>query len=219
MLRSLQRFRQVALPKAKAIVDGNPLVANALIYGGLYTLAEMSQQTLRNTTTKDPSSLARDTHSKLDMSSVKRYAIMGTVCISPLFTRWYGWLDTKYPCTTTRVVLKKLFLDQFVFTPVVVVVFYVGMSYLEGKRGPSVFDELIEKGPKTFAMDCCFWLPATAINFIFVPAWLRIAFIGMSSFLWLNVLCWIKSWPTAGSVRDTSCGGGHNSSNKCDPCS
>ena len=58
-----------------------------------------------------------------------------------------------------------------------------------------------------------------AINFIFVPAWLRIAFIGMSSFLWLNVLCWIKSWPTAGSALDTSCGDGHNSSNKCDPCS
>lgn len=208
MLKSLQRFRQVAWPKAKAIVDRNPLLANAVIYGGLYTLAEVSQQTIQQNVVKDTTTscaLARDTSSmasRLDMSSVKRYAIMGTVCISPLLTKWYGWLDGRFPCTSTPVVVKKLFLDQFVFTPFVVVVFYVGMSYLEGKRGPKLFDELKEKGLQTFAMDCCFWIPASAINFIFVPAWLRVAFIGLSSFLWLNVLCWIKSWPSAGD----SCG-------------
>lgn len=201
MLKSLQRFRQVAWPKAKAIVDRNPLVANAVIYGGLYTLAEVSQQTIQQNVVRDTTScaLARDSSSmasRLDMSSVKRYAIMGTVCISPLLTKWYGWLDGKFPCTTTPVVVKKLFLDQFVFTPFVVVVFYVGMSYLEGKRGPKLLDELKQKGLQTFAMDCCFWIPASAINFIFVPAWLRVAFIGLSSFLWLNVLCWIKSWPS-----------------------
>lgn len=220
MLKSVQRFRQVAWPKAKAMVDSNPLVANALIYGGLYTLAEVSQQTIQQTLVRDAttsSSLVRDTSSmasKIDMSSVKRYAIMGTVCISPLLTKWYSWLDGKFPCTTTPVVVKKLFLDQFVFTPFVVVVFYVGMSYLEGKHGPALFDELKEKGLQTFAMDCCFWLPASAINFIFVPAWLRVAFIGLSSFLWLNVLCWIKSWPT-GSEKANCTGAGHT----CNLCS
>merc|ERR1719228_2522247 len=83
----------------------------------------------KNNSKDTSSSLVRDSSvvAKLDMSSVKRYAIMGTVCISPLLTKWYGWLDGKFPCTTTRVVIKKLFLDQFIFTPVVVVVFYVGM--------------------------------------------------------------------------------------------
>jgi len=208
MLKSLTRFRQVAWPKAKAIVDRNPLLANAVIYGGLYTLAEVSQQTIQQNVVRDTScNLARDTSSmasRLDMSSVKRYAIMGTVCISPLLTKWYGWLDGKFPCTSTPVVVKKLFLDQFVFTPFVVVVFYVGMSYLEGKRGPKLLDELKQKGLQTFAMDCCFWIPASAINFIFVPAWLRVAFIGLSSFLWLNVLCWIKSWPSADTCGQDS---------------
>lgn len=210
MLKSFQRFRQVAWPKAKSFVDSNPLVANALIYGGLYTMAEVSQQTLRNTVSRDTSTcLAKDTTSlasKLDLSSVKRYAVMGTVCISPLLTKWYGWLDGKFPCTTTPVVMKKLFLDQFVFTPFVVIVFYVGMSYMEGKRGLEAFDELKQKGLQTFAMDCCFWLPTSAVNFMFVPAWLRVAFIGLSSFVWLNVLCWIKSWPTTSSSL-TSCTG------------
>jgi len=223
MFRSFQRFRRVAWPKAKALVDNNPLLANALIYGGLYTMAEVSQQTIQQSLAKDTSSsLVRDSSvvAKLDMSSVKRYAIMGTVCISPLLTKWYGWLDGKFPCTTTRVVIKKLFLDQFIFTPVVVVVFYVGMSYLEGERGLALLDELKEKGLQTFFMDCCFWLPASAINFMFVPAWLRVAFIGLSSFLWLNVLCWIKSWPTGRAVTPTCSGnGGHHIASKCEVCS
>ena len=218
MFKSLQKLHRVVWPKAKAIVDRNPLVSNAVIYGTLYTLAEVSQQTVqhmvKDTTTS--CTLARDTTSltsRLDLSSVKRYAIMGTVCISPMLTKWYSWIDNKFPSKARAVVLKKVILDQFVFTPFVVIVFFVGMSYLEGKKGPKLFDELREKGLKTFAMDCCFWIPATVrksywfawifenmfifqtINFIFVPPWLRVTFIGVASFLWLNVLCWIKSWP------------------------
>lgn len=217
MFKSLKRFRQVAWPKAKAVVDKNPLLANAVIYGSLYTMAEVTQQTIqqnvvRDTTATTTCALTRDTSAvatstmatKLDMASVKRYAIMGTVCISPLLTKWYAWLDGKFPSKATPVILKKLFLDQFIFTPFVVVVFYVGMSYLEGKRGPKLFDELKEKGLQTFAMDCCFWIPATTVNFLFVPAWLRVAFIGMASFIWLNVLCWIKSWPTAASSENSA---------------
>jgi len=204
MFKSLQKLHQVVWPKAKAIVDKNPLVSNAVIYGTLYTMAEVSQQTVQHMVrdTSTSCTLARDTTSlasRLDLSSVKRYAIMGTVCISPMLTKWYSWIDNKFPSKARAVVLKKVILDQFVFTPFVVIVFFVGMSYLEGKKGQKLFDELKEKGLKTFAMDCCFWIPATTINFIFVPPWLRVTFIGLASFMWLNVLCWIKSWPISDS--------------------
>ena len=169
VIRSFQKFRKVSWPKVKTIIADNPFVANGIIYGGLYTLAEISQQTIKNAVSKDTAtaaniSRARDTTSvasKLDMSSIKRYAIMGTVCISPMLTKWYSWLDGRFPCKTAPVVVKKLVLDQFLFTPFVVVVFYVGMSYLEGKKGLQLLDELKEKGIKTFMMDCCFWLPAS----------------------------------------------------------
>lgn len=206
MLQSLQRFHQVVWPRAKAVVDRNPLLSNAVIYGTLYTMAEVSQQTVQQHVLRDTTTctLARESSSlatRLDMSSVKRYAIMGTVCISPMLTKWYSWLDNKFPSKAKSVIIKKVILDQFVFTPFVVIVFFVGMSYLEGKKGPKLFNELKEKGLKTFAMDCCFWIPATTVNFLFVPPMWRVAFIGLASFLWLNVLCWIKSWPTSDTTE------------------
>ena len=30
---------------------------------------------------------------------------------------------------------------------------------------------------------------------MFVPPWLRVAYIGVTTFVWLNVLCYIKSLP------------------------
>ena len=31
------------------------------------------------------------------------------------------------------------------------------------------------------------------MNFMFVPAWLRVGFIGVMTFLWLNVLAYVKA--------------------------
>ena len=84
---------------------------------------------------------------------------MGTFVFPPLLTRWYSWLDGRFPCTSGAVVSKKLLLDQFIFTPWVVVIFYVGMAWLEGKQGQDRWLELQQKGVTTFLLDCLFWLP------------------------------------------------------------
>ena len=50
--RQLRMFstlvRQVRLPCIKTFMKNNPTLSNALIYGGLYTAAEISQQSIRN---------------------------------------------------------------------------------------------------------------------------------------------------------------------------
>jgi len=106
----------------------HPSLSTAIVYGGLYTLAELSQQHIRaRATTGQPP--------VLDTTSLGRYAVMGTVVFPPIMNKWYTWIDRTFPSTSTRVVTKKLFMDQFLFTPWVVVIFYVGMATLEGRQG------------------------------------------------------------------------------------
>lgn len=186
--------------KMKTLMDAHPLASNACIYGGLYTLAEVSQQTMKSSqrsvkVTSLTTEVTRPSPS-LDMGSVKRYAIMGTLVFPPILTKWYSWLESRFPCTSPRVVARKLILDQFLLTPWVVVLFYVGMAALEGKRGEALTDELKQKGLKTFLLDCCYWLPVQYLNFKFVPPWLRVTYIGVTTFIWLNILCYIKAMPT-----------------------
>lgn len=197
----MRSFRKSVVERSKAFgsfADTHPVITNALVYGGLYTLAEVSQQKLRfrtNFAAVERRDVSPAKTAVLDMSSVKRYAIMGTVVFPPILTKWYRWLDSRFPCTSRPVVIKKLILDQFLLTPWLVAIFFIGMSYMEGLRGEAVLDECKVKFLKTFVLDCCYWLPVQALNFLFIPPMLRVAYIGITTFVWLNVLCYIKSLP------------------------
>ena len=149
------------MPCFKTLHKNNPTLYNALMYGGLYTAAEISQQTFH----KYRASALAVNHLTaapiIDVSSIGRYAVMGTGIMGPLFSKWYTWIDKTFPSKAKKVVFKKTLIDQFLFTPVCVAVFYIGMAVMEGCTGVKIFEELMQKGPQTFAMDCCFWIPCT----------------------------------------------------------
>lgn len=115
---------------------------------------------------------------------------MGTLVYSPILFNWYRWLDKTFPGTTKRIIFRKLMLDQFLLTPPLLCVFFIGMSLMERQEKP--LEECRNKFISTFARSCLFWLPAQTVNFIFVPPPLRVVYIGTCSFLWVNILCWVK---------------------------
>ena len=131
------------------------------MYGGLYTAAEISQQTYHKYRASAVTVNHLTATPVMDISSIGRYAVMGTGIMGPLFSKWYTWIDKTFPSKAKAVVFKKTLIDQFLFTPVCVAVFYIGMAVMEGCTGAKIFEELMEKGPRTFAMDCCFWIPCT----------------------------------------------------------
>jgi len=193
------------LSKLKSTMDSRPMLSNACIYGGLYTLAEVSQQTMKISSYQAKPHVSAGFSAdvtfmpnppELDMNTVKHYAIMGTLVFPPILTHWYRWLEATFPCTSPRIVARKLLLDQFLLTPFTLCLFYLGMAALEGKQGVELTTELREKGVKTFLLDAVYWLPVQYLNFKFVPAWLRLPYIGVTTFIWLNVLCYIKALPS-----------------------
>lgn len=64
------------------------------------------------------------------------------------------------------------------------------MSLMEKK--PDVFEELKTKFSKTFQTSCMFWLPAQTVNFLLIPNSYRVSYVGVCSFIWLNILLWLK---------------------------
>merc|ERR1711874_656753 len=66
----------------------------------------------------------------------------------------------------------------------------------ENVSDENLLNECSKKFLPTFALDCCYWLPIQALNFFFVPSFLRVAYVGVTTFIWLNVLAYIKALPT-----------------------
>ena len=208
----------------KQLFKKHPIIMNSVTYGFLCTSAELSVQTMKIVFSKDRSinsthlkptnDKAASTNSnvmKYDFSSVKRLAVWGTMVIPPIFHVWYKWLEQKFPpCKVTGVrtnvtIMKKCILDQFFFTPPLLILFFGGMAgveYLQSRNykteWKNVWEEMkseaLVKVPKVFIADCLFWMPTMAVNFKYVPPTYRILFIGGASFIWLNVLCFAKTY-------------------------
>merc|ERR1711988_367033 len=171
------------LSKARIIFKSYPLIGNCAIYGSLYMGSEFIQQTLlRKVFAESP----RD----YDFASVGRYGVLGTFIFPTMLHFWYKWLDSKYIGNSAGIIIRKMLLDQFVISPPILAIFYIGMSIME--RREDIFSECRKKLVPTFQSSCMFWMPAQAVNFIFLPTQFRVVYIGTCSLLWVNILCILK---------------------------
>lgn len=192
----------------KKMFEKHPLVMNAVTYGALCTGAELSQQTLKyhlsakNSTCHIVSNRTLDDGVKngrlrYDFSAVKRLALWGTIVVPPIYVNWYKFLEKLFPPTgviSKQQILKKTFLDQFIFTPPVLVLFFGIMGYLEYRNWQDATNEVKFKFPPVYLADCAFWIPVQAVNFAYVPPTLRVLYVGVMSFIWLNFLCFARDF-------------------------
>lgn len=159
------------------------------------------------------------------------------------FIRRYKWLDAFYSGKSLKIVLTKLFADQFILTPPLIMLFFIssysyvlhkknsliftprsiiflnlaGMSLMEAKS--DILRECRVKFLHTFQVrflsssakiilwescnlvlffqtSCGYWLPVQFINFMLIPAYLRVTYVSVASFCWVNILCYLKNVPT-----------------------
>ncbi|XP_032667867.1 PXMP2/4 family protein 4 [Odontomachus brunneus] len=209
-----------------------PLLFNSMVYGFFYTSAEFIRQSFSKTSkstqqnieehddfagTKGPIlmqiqeiceilDLVDEKNDAAVRSTVynwpqlKRYAVYGCLLAGPVLHGWYKWLDTFYSGKSTRIVLKKLFADQFVFTPPLIVLFFTSMSLMEAKS--DILKECRMKFLHTFQTSCGFWLPVQLVNFLLVPTSLRVTYVSVASFCWVNILCYLKNVSVVEYIED-----------------
>uniref|UniRef100_A0A0A9XRX9 Mpv17-like protein n=1 Tax=Lygus hesperus TaxID=30085 RepID=A0A0A9XRX9_LYGHE len=175
----------MSFSRIRSLFKRYPLLANSTVYGSMCVTAEFSQQYI-NKRYLDP----KIPPEPIDKASLARYAVVGSCINSNILYFWYKWLDANFVGKSSKIVVKKLLLDQFLLTPQLLGVFYISMSIMEGKS--DLLAELKQKFVPTFQTSCCFWLPAQAVNFLLVPPMARVVYVASCSFLWVNILCFIK---------------------------
>ncbi|XP_030019920.2 mpv17-like protein [Manduca sexta] len=159
-----------------------PVLTNTAVYAAFYTAAELSQQTFNKIYSPEKP--------ELDLASAARIVSVGSSVYAPTLYFWYKFLDSKFAGNALKVVATKVSADQFLMTPVLLATFFTLLGVLE--RREDVFEELREKYWKTFIANQTFWIPAQTINFFFMPPHLRVVYVASTSFIWINVLCFIK---------------------------
>ncbi|PIL26687.1 hypothetical protein GSI_11214 [Ganoderma sinense ZZ0214-1] len=78
----------------------------------------------------------------------------------------------------------KVYLDQFVFTPGVVALFFGSMTLLEGKSINDARERISEAYVPTLVRNWGVFIPTQIVNFAVVPTHLRFVTIGIVSLFW-----------------------------------
>lgn len=163
-----------------------PILGNMVVYGSLYSGAEFMQQTFNNKINVPEGSSPKP----YETDTLARYAFMGTCVFPHVLYHAYKFLDSKFVGKSLNVVLPKLAADALIVTPINLTLFYVGMSALERKE--DLLEEWRKKIIPTFVTASVFWVPASLINFRFLPPQARVVFVGSCQIVWVSILCWFK---------------------------
>mmetsp|Transcript_57856 Transcript_57856/g.123033 ORF Transcript_57856/g.123033 Transcript_57856/m.123033 type:complete len:184 (-) Transcript_57856:218-769(-) len=117
---------------------------------------------------------------------------------APVFFYWWRYLDSLWPGTSIRAVLKKTAFNQMCLGPFNSTFFLIWsvstQTYLRQRAlGEEVnlqviLDEVVNKAtleiPELICSAFTFWIPCNAVNFMFVPVHWRIVFMSMCSVVW-----------------------------------
>ena len=122
--------------------------------------------------------------------------------IGPACHYWYIYLDKWLPGRSFKIVTKKIVVDQFICSPVVISSFLVLTSYLEGKRGTDLQNEVLQKGYTLYKAEWLVWPPAQTINFFLLPTKYRVLFDNVVSFCFDWYYSYVKYGTCLDSAKD-----------------
>ncbi|GAX18761.1 protein Mpv17 [Fistulifera solaris] len=130
--------------------------------------------------------------SKWDVNRTGRFFVLGGVLVGPLIHLWYGVLATYLPGTAVTTVIKRVILDQFVFTPFCLPAWLVSLWTLERTEwigrpdadARPLYEKLHQEAPALIQANWCFWIPVMTVNFGFTPVKYQVLFSNVASLLW-----------------------------------
>jgi len=142
------------------------LLTNATISLGLSGVGDILQQNYE---------VLQKKQERWDPSRTKNMALTG-LPVGVMCHFWYNFLDHRMPGRTLRRVAQKVVIDQILFSPVCISVFFITLGILEHSKASTVKKEIIQKGWMLYAAEWMIWPPAQVINFYWLPTRYRVLY-------------------------------------------
>lgn len=110
-----------------------------------------------------------------DLKRCSHMAFSG-VAVGILCHHWYKVLDKFIVGKTFDMVAKKLMLDQFIFSPIMIVTFFGSVALFEADPLENFKEEVKDKFIRLYRAEWMVWPPAQIINFYFLPTRYRVLY-------------------------------------------
>jgi len=121
--------------------------------------------------------------SSLDWERSTKFTVLGVFYIAPTLHVWYGYLNRVVKGTGLTGTMVRLALDQLVFAPSFIALFFALALLLEG-RPEQIVDKLKQDWATTVGANLALWVPSMFFNFRYVPPHLQVLFSNGIGFFW-----------------------------------
>lgn len=129
--------------------------------------------------------------SSIDVPRAARFFVMGIAFVGPALRVWYFTLERIVGSSGGRaLVIKKVFLDQALFTPVFLPSFLVTLGALQRRSWESIKQTVRADYLPILKANYVLWPAAQLINFRFVPLSYRVPFASCVALFWNTYLAW-----------------------------
>ncbi|XP_064381867.1 protein Mpv17-like [Halichondria panicea] len=176
-----------------SILDSRPLLTQAITTGVVCGLGDVIAQ----------SCVEGRRWKQYSLQRTAKMAAIGLCFTGPVLRTWFLTLD-KYlgPSTTSAVVLKKVFLDQVAFAPLLVGSLLslfalsqsLSISHVKEKLRGDYFNLLFASYK--------LWPFVQVVNFYFIPLKFRVNFLNIISLFWNTYVAWLANRPLPNQQDD-----------------
>lgn len=89
---------------------------------------------------------------------------------------WYQFIDARIPGRNLTTVLRKVFWDQIICSPIVISTFFLTLGILEQTSKDEILVEIKDKAWRLYVAEWIVWPPAQILNFYLLPNKYRILY-------------------------------------------
>ncbi|TKY46124.1 PXMP2/4 family protein 4 [Spatholobus suberectus] len=128
-----------------------------------------------------------------DLIRTSRMAIYGLLILGPAQHKWFNFLSKILPKRDMPSTLKKIFMGQAVFGPIINTVFFSYNGVLQGESGPEIIARLKRDLLPTILSGALFWPVCDFVTFRFMPVHLQPLLNSSCAYVWTIYLTYMAN--------------------------
>ncbi|KAM0011447.1 hypothetical protein Hdeb2414_s0022g00611111 [Helianthus debilis subsp. tardiflorus] len=185
----------------KHCLAAHPLKTQVLSSGIIWGLGDLAAQAVTRVTATKKNYVFHsedDCDLRINWRRVVTTSIFGMAFVGPIGHFWYEGLDRflifrlQYPPKSMRFVATKVALDEIIFGPMDLLVFFTYMGFALGKSVTQVKEELKRDFLPALIVESGTWPIVQVINFRFVPVRYQLLYVNLFCFLDSCFLSWLE---------------------------
>ena len=127
---------------------------------------------------------------QIDWMQTGRFMVLNILFVAPVLHHWYTWIDKAVPGKEMIPVIKRVFYDEFVFTPVYIPVIMGLLWGMEGNEPAKIPKMIGAEFWNIMLFDWCVYIPVQLVNFRYVPVKYQVLVINLCGVGWNTFICW-----------------------------